>query len=81
MPKNMLTTSPGWVSLELFEPIPTSGLTLDDARSLADRVQAIVTAGVAAANARVVSGEDPGIADEPTGEGARVVGAPAGAGG
>ena len=63
MPKSMLTTSPGWVSLELFDPIPTSEMSLDDARALADRVQAIVIAGVAAANARVVSGEDPGIPD------------------
>jgi 1-acyl-sn-glycerol-3-phosphate acyltransferase len=63
MPKSVLTTSPGWVSLEMFDPIPTSEMSLDDARALADRVQTIVTAGVAAANARVVSGEDPGIPD------------------
>ena len=45
MPKSMLTTSPGWVSLEVFDPIPTSDMSLDDARALADRVHAIVIGG------------------------------------
>jgi 1-acyl-sn-glycerol-3-phosphate acyltransferase len=46
MPKGTLTTSPGDVTLEMFDPIPTKGLTLDDARALAERVQAIVVEAV-----------------------------------
>ena len=60
MPKNALTTGPGWVTLEMFDPIPTADLPLEDARRLADRVQAIVEAGVAAAGTSPVTQDSPG---------------------
>jgi 1-acyl-sn-glycerol-3-phosphate acyltransferase len=47
MLKGRLMTCPGDVSLQVFDPIPTEGLTPADAKRLAARVQAIVTAGVA----------------------------------
>jgi 1-acyl-sn-glycerol-3-phosphate acyltransferase len=47
MLKNRLMTCPGDVSLEVFDPIPTEGLATSDAKRLAARVQAMVTAGVA----------------------------------
>jgi 1-acyl-sn-glycerol-3-phosphate acyltransferase len=49
MRKGRLATGPGWVSLEMFDPVETTQLTLDGARALADRIQSIVEGGVAAA--------------------------------
>jgi 1-acyl-sn-glycerol-3-phosphate acyltransferase len=46
MKKGRLMTCPGVVSIEVFEPIPTAGLTRDDAKELAGRVQAVVEQGV-----------------------------------
>ena len=42
MPKGKLTTGPGWVSLQVFDPIPTAGLAVDEAKGLAERVHRIV---------------------------------------
>ena len=42
MPKGGLTTGPGEVSLQVFDPIPTAGLAIDEAKGLADRVHRIV---------------------------------------
>jgi len=47
MPKNRLTTSPGQVTLQVFDPISTAGLELEAARDLSDRVWRIVAAAVA----------------------------------
>jgi 1-acyl-sn-glycerol-3-phosphate acyltransferase len=49
MPKGQLTTSPGHATIEVFEPIETTGLTRDDAKALAKRVEDIVVAGVSRA--------------------------------
>jgi 1-acyl-sn-glycerol-3-phosphate acyltransferase len=46
MLKGRLMTCPGTVQLVVHEPIATAGLTRDDARALADRVQAIVARAV-----------------------------------
>jgi 1-acyl-sn-glycerol-3-phosphate acyltransferase len=46
MHKGRLMTCPGVASVEVFDPIPTTGLTRDDAKALARRVQDIVEAGV-----------------------------------
>jgi 1-acyl-sn-glycerol-3-phosphate acyltransferase len=48
MPKHRLMTCPGDVWVQVFDPIPTGGTTVDQARPLADRVQSIVSRGVAA---------------------------------
>jgi 1-acyl-sn-glycerol-3-phosphate acyltransferase len=45
MKKGRLMVCPGDVAMTVHEPIPTSGLTRDDARGLAERVRAVV-AGV-----------------------------------
>jgi hypothetical protein len=42
MPKGRLMTCPADVRLVVHDPIPTKGLSRDDARSLADRVRAVV---------------------------------------
>jgi 1-acyl-sn-glycerol-3-phosphate acyltransferase len=47
MKKGRLMTCPGAVSLQVFDPVPTTGLTRDDAKALAGRIQQIVAAGVA----------------------------------
>jgi 1-acyl-sn-glycerol-3-phosphate acyltransferase len=47
MKKHRLMTCPGEVLLEVFEPIPTTGLTRGDAKPLAERVHRIVVAAVA----------------------------------
>jgi 1-acyl-sn-glycerol-3-phosphate acyltransferase len=47
MKKGRLMTCPGEVSVEIFDPISTSGLHREDAKALAERVQQVVTAGVA----------------------------------
>ena len=47
MKKGRLMTCPGNVSLELFEPIPTAGLTREDAKALAHRVQDVIREAVA----------------------------------
>jgi 1-acyl-sn-glycerol-3-phosphate acyltransferase len=47
MRKHRLMTCPGVVRLELFEPISTAGMSRDDAKVLARRVEGIVAAGVA----------------------------------
>lgn len=46
MRKGQLMTSPGDVSLSVFEPISTEGLTRDDAKTLAMRVHQIIEAAV-----------------------------------
>jgi 1-acyl-sn-glycerol-3-phosphate acyltransferase len=46
MKKGRLMVCPGDVSLTVHEPIPTSGLTRDDARGLAEHVRAVVAGGV-----------------------------------
>jgi len=47
MPKNQLTTSPGHATLEVFDPIETEGLSRDDAKALAKRVEDIIAGAVA----------------------------------
>jgi len=47
MRKNELTTRPGRVSVEVFDPIATDSLTQADAKALAERVRAVVAAAVA----------------------------------
>jgi len=42
MPKGRLMTCPADVRLVVHDPIPTKGLSRDDARALADRVRAVV---------------------------------------
>jgi 1-acyl-sn-glycerol-3-phosphate acyltransferase len=59
MKKGRLMTCPGEVSLEVFDPIPTAGLTKDDAKALAARVQDVVERAVA-------GDEDPGAAARPS---------------
>jgi len=49
MLKDRLMTCPGTVDLIVHEPIPTVGLTRDDARALAERVRTVVIGGLAAA--------------------------------
>lgn len=46
MRKGRLTTCPGLVTLQLFDPIDTSGLGKDDARALAERVRTLIASGV-----------------------------------
>jgi 1-acyl-sn-glycerol-3-phosphate acyltransferase len=48
MLKGRLMTEPGDVDVTVHEPIPTVGLTREDARALADRVQAVVASAVVA---------------------------------
>lgn len=47
MKKGRLMTCPGEVTLRLFAPISTEGLTRDDAKGLAQRVQQVIESGVA----------------------------------
>lgn len=47
MRKNQLTTRPGRVSVEVFDPIATNTLTQSDAKALADRVHRVVADAVA----------------------------------
>jgi hypothetical protein len=42
MKKGRLRVCPGEVRLTLHDPIPTDGLTREDARALAERVRAVV---------------------------------------
>jgi len=49
MLKGRLMTCPGTVEVIVHEPIPTVGLTREDARVLAARVRAVVAAGLVAA--------------------------------
>lgn len=51
MPRGRLMVSPARVLVTVHEPIPTAGLTRDDARALADRVRAAITADLDAAPA------------------------------
>jgi 1-acyl-sn-glycerol-3-phosphate acyltransferase len=46
MPKGRLMTCPGQVWMEVFDPIPTVDLAIEEARALAQRVQQIVNDGV-----------------------------------
>jgi 1-acyl-sn-glycerol-3-phosphate acyltransferase len=46
MPKNRLMTCPADVEVDVFDPIPTGAMPLEQARALADRVQAVVEAGI-----------------------------------
>jgi 1-acyl-sn-glycerol-3-phosphate acyltransferase len=46
MKKGRLMVCPGEVSLTVHDPIPTEGLSRDDARALAERVRAVVTGAV-----------------------------------
>lgn len=55
MRKGRLMTCPGNVSVEVFAPVPTAGLTASDASALAARIQAIVAAGVAGDEDRVAA--------------------------
>jgi 1-acyl-sn-glycerol-3-phosphate acyltransferase len=56
MRKNRLMTCPGQVTLQVFESIPTTGLTGDAARDLAQRVRTIVAEAVAGDEDRAPSG-------------------------
>jgi len=47
MRKHQLTTSPGQVTLEVFDPISTHGLGVDEAKALSDRVRDLIGAAVA----------------------------------
>ena len=49
MLKGRLMTCPGKVDLIVHEPIATAGLTREDARALAERVRAVVAAGLVGA--------------------------------
>ncbi len=49
MLKGRLMTCPGTVDLIVHEPIPTAGMTRDNARVLAERVRAVVAGGLAVA--------------------------------
>jgi 1-acyl-sn-glycerol-3-phosphate acyltransferase len=46
MRKGRLTVCPGEVTLTVHDPIPTDGLTREDARALAERVRSVVTGAV-----------------------------------
>jgi 1-acyl-sn-glycerol-3-phosphate acyltransferase len=46
MRKGRLTTCPGFVTLQLFDPIDTAGLGKEDARALAERVRTLIASGV-----------------------------------
>jgi 1-acyl-sn-glycerol-3-phosphate acyltransferase len=46
MRKGSLTTCPGFVTLQVFDPIDTAGLGKDDARALAERVRTVIASGV-----------------------------------
>src|SRR5690349_18516511 len=46
MRKGGLTTCPGDVTVEVFDPIDTAGLQADDARALADRVRRTIAAAI-----------------------------------
>jgi len=46
MPRQRLMVCPATVTVTVHEPVPTSGLTREDARALADRVRAIVASAV-----------------------------------
>jgi 1-acyl-sn-glycerol-3-phosphate acyltransferase len=46
MKKGRLTTCPGAVDLTIHDPIPTSGMSPDDAKPLTRRVQQIVASGL-----------------------------------
>jgi 1-acyl-sn-glycerol-3-phosphate acyltransferase len=46
MKKGRLMVCPGEVTLTVHDPIPTDGLTREDARTLAERVRAVVTGAV-----------------------------------
>jgi 1-acyl-sn-glycerol-3-phosphate acyltransferase len=46
MKKGRLRVCPGEVTLTVHDPIPTEGLSRDDARALAERVRAVVTGAV-----------------------------------
>jgi 1-acyl-sn-glycerol-3-phosphate acyltransferase len=58
MRKHQLTTRPGQVTLQVFDPISTSDLDLDAAKALADRVRGVIAAAVA-------GDEDPATQPEP----------------
>ena len=51
MPKGRLMVCPAHARVVIHPPVPTAGLTRDDARALASEVQRIVAAGVATARA------------------------------
>lgn len=46
MRKGRLTTCPGFVTLQLFDPIDTTGMGKDDARTLAEKVRTLIASGV-----------------------------------
>jgi 1-acyl-sn-glycerol-3-phosphate acyltransferase len=46
MRKGGLTTCPGSVTVEVFDPIETAGLGKDDARALADRARRVIATGI-----------------------------------
>lgn len=46
MPRRRLMVCPATVTVTVHEPVPTSGLTREDARALADRVRGIVASAV-----------------------------------
>ena len=47
MLKNRLMTCPGQVTLQVFDSMPTAGLTVQDARALAERVRRVIAQAVA----------------------------------
>jgi 1-acyl-sn-glycerol-3-phosphate acyltransferase len=63
MPQGRLRVSPATVQVTIHEPIPTAGMSRDDARPLAERVRAII--------AQVVEGEDGLMGPRQAGEAAR----------
>lgn len=58
MPKGRFMTCPADVRIVAHAPIPTAGLTRDDARGLAERVRAIVASGVPGGEGPVTDGSD-----------------------
>lgn len=46
MRKGQLTTCPGIVTLQVFDPIETAGMGKDDARALAERVRTLIASAV-----------------------------------
>ncbi len=62
MTKGYVMTCPGEVELDVFDPIATDGLQLDEARALADRVQSVV-AGALGQQPAIANGAHPARRD------------------
>lgn len=65
MTKGYVMTCPGEVTLDVFDPMPTGGFDLNEARQLAERVQAIVEAGLGQRPGKAAPVAEPAPAEEP----------------